>query len=600
MAELTDEERSELELSLCKEDESWMLERHFVIQNKMGQIQLLSPLRQAQRRAFKILQWQRERGMPARLIVGKSRKKGLSTGMAADAFYQYLVNDINVMVIAHEKELAETVLSYMHRFHKFLDQSMRKDIPPIRKPGYFKGDSSKSEIRLEGYESKIWVGTAKNVYAGTGMTPQYLFATEVSKWDTGSKTAISLLQSVALKPGTTVVWECTFNGEDTLFFPAWKAAYDNAVLRFGEDDAVDFEVTKPEKWNHYVPYFTGTADDPDVPLEFYSDAEKARFETTLTEQERTWIDKYGVSLEWCNGMRAVLASQCQGKEDIRAQEFCVTPEEAVIASGATRFNIHKLNAMQQRYVEDGERGELSYSDSWNRKILFRRDSGGMMIRFRQPKHGHRYVIGCDTAEGKLDERGNERDATVATCHDLDEGMEQVAIIYGNISPENIVVPLAMMGEYYNRAFIVPESNSSGSHTCIELGKIYPQERLYHSGDNVEESNRISREIGFRTTIATKPHLVGDLAAAIEEDAILIHCERTFDELRHYIKKAGGGTEAAPGYHDDHPMSVALALQGAKSRPVLLDRKQNPDAIERHYQMVKRPLGQEGRSSITGY
>ena len=590
-----------LEEAMCKRDRLWMIERHFVIHNKMGQLQLLSPMRQAQSRALRILQYSREHNEPARLVIGKSRKKGLSTIIAADAFCEYLVRDVNVMIVAHEKELAETILSYMHRFYGYLDKSYTSDIPPIRKPQFFKGQSAKDEIRFEGYEGKIWIGTARNVYAGTGMTPQYLFATEVSKWDTGAKTAISLLQSVAQKPGTTVVYECTFNGEDTLFYPTWRRAYDYSELRFGPQDEVQFTVTDSVKWNHYIPYFTGAADDPDIPIEFSTEADKARFETTLTEQEQMWREKFSCSLEFLNGMRVIKNAQCQGKDDIRAQEYCITPEEAVIASGAHRFNIQKINFMQAKYQEEGERGELYYSDRWDKRILFRRDMGGYMLRFRSPQQGHRYVIGCDTAEGKVDKHGEEQDSTVADVYDLDNGMEQAAVIYGNISSENIIAPLKLLGEYYNRAFIVVENNSSGQHTCVEMGKIYPRERLYHSGDIVEDSHRrMSREIGFKTTIGTKGNLVGNLAEAIETDAIIFHCEKTFDEMRHYVKKSGGGTEAAAGYHDDHVMAAALGVVGAQSRPVLLDRHQNADAIERFYQYPKESKFASGKNSITGY
>jgi hypothetical protein len=299
-------------------------------------------------------------------------------------------------------------------------------------------------------------------------------------------------------------------------------------------------------------------------------------------------------------MRVVYANQCQGKDDIRSQEYPMTPEEAVIASGAHRFNIQKLTTMQIKYQEPGERGELYHSDRWDKKILFRRDVGGYMVQFRLPAQGHRYVIGCDTAEGKADSRGEERDATVADVYDLDAGMEQVACIYGNISSENIIAPLAMLGEYYNKAFIVIENNSSGSHTCVEMGKIYPRERLYHNGDIVEDSNRrLGREIGFKTHVGTKGNLIGNLAEAIETDGIIFHLEKTFDEMRHYVKKPGGGTEAAPGYHDDHCIAAALAVVGAHSRPVLLDRKQM-DEIERYYQKPKAVAYGGGRNPIVGY
>uniref|UniRef100_A0A6M3L8K0 Putative terminase n=1 Tax=viral metagenome TaxID=1070528 RepID=A0A6M3L8K0_9ZZZZ len=577
---------SAIEENLCKDDPLWMIERHFVIHNKIGQLQLLR-LRQAQKRAHNVLQYCHDKGVPARLINSKSRKKGLSTYYCAYAFHQYLTRDVNVMIIAHLKSLSETLMSYVHRFYEYLDQPFDPSIPPIRKPDLHKGTSSKDTFRLDGYQARIWVGTAKDIYAGTGETPQILLASEAAKWDTGAETAISLLQSVAMKPGTTVIYECTFNGEDALFFPEWKKAYDNSRLRFDDKDNVIFEVTRPEKWNHFVPYFTGAGDDPDVPVPFLSDADKARFETSLTEQEKVWMGKFGMSLEAINGMRAIFAAQCRGRDDIRRQEYAMTPEEAVVASGDSRFNVEKILALRDKYVEDGERGTLQHSTRWDKKILFNKDIGGDLIRYRQPKPNHRYVIGVDTAEGKYDEKyGNDPDSTVASVHDLDENMEQVAVIYGRISSENIIAPLKMLAEYYNTAFVVIENNSTGTHTCIEMAKVYPREHLYHSGDIVHEKFRTTREIGWKTTVATKGRLIGWLAEAIEENAVTVHCDKTFEELLHYKKKPGGGTEAAPGYHDDHTIAIALAVVGAKSRPVILDKRQT-DSIERYYQLPKQ-------------
>ena len=594
---LTKAELSAIEQNLCRNDKFWMIERHLVIQNKVGQLQLLNPMHLAQKRALKILEFQRKKSMPARLIVGKSRKKGLSTIIAADAYLEYLFRDVNVMIIAHEKDLSETILGYIHRFHRFLHESWGKDIPPLRKIPYHKGSTSKLEIRFEGYEAKMWIGTAKNVYEGTGTTPQYLFASEVSKWDTGATTAIALLQSVALKAGTTVVFESTFNGEDTLFFPYWNAASKNSKVHFENDEVKDLEITNPVKWNHYAPFFTGTVDDPDIPLDFYSEADRARFATTLNEQEKFWQRQYDVSLEWLNGMRAVFVSQCQSQEEIRCQEYAMNAEEAIIASGKHRFNIAKLNLMQTKYQEAGVQGELYYEGRWDKKILFREDIGGLVKLFRRPQQNHRYIMAIDVAEGKQDDRAKDPDATIVDVYDFDNNMEQVAIIAGQITPENIIDPARMLAEFFNWAFIIPESNSIGIHVCIELGKVYPTERLYHQGDNIQESNRISREIGFKSTVSTKPIMIGHLASAIEEASIIFHDEGTFDELRHYVKE-GGKTQAAPGYHDDRVTTAGLAVQGARSRPVILDRKKT-DSIEKYYQVMK-PHVESGRNATTGY
>ena len=116
---------------------------------------------------------------------------------------------------------------------------------------------------------------------------------------------------------------------------------------------------------------------------------------------------------------------------------------------------------------------------------------------------------------------------------------------------------------------------------------------------MQDSRRISREIGFKTTIATKGNMIGNLAASIEDDSIIFHCAKTFEELIHYIKKHGGGTEASPGYHDDHTMAAGLAVVGAMSRPVMLD-KRDIDSVEKYYQLPKQSHIDQTRNSITGY
>jgi len=110
---------------------------------------------------------------------------------------------------------------------------------------------------------------------------------------------------------------------------------------------------------------------------------------------------------------------------------------------------------------------------------------------------------------------------------------------------------------------------------------------------------LSREIGFTTSHTSKGDLIGNLAQTIEEKSLRIHCEKTYEELRHYRTKEGGGTEAAAGYHDDHVMALALAVLAARSRPVALDSHRQLDAIERYYQAPKEQH-QEGRDAITGY
>lgn len=582
---------------LCSEDRYWLFERHFVIKDKQGRLKLLSPLRLAQRKTLAIIQMLRVAKLPVRVIIGKSRKQGLSTIIEADMLAEVLSKQIDGLVITHEVKLSEKLFDMTRRYFDYLDKPLTPGITPLQKPHLYKGVTNKQEMRFQGHDGKIWVETAGNKYAGTGQTPQYGHLSEMSKWDKGAEVAVSLFQSIASLPETTVIIESTFNGYDGLFLPHWEGAYNNCRVWFTEEPndmgapelRAHYEVTNPKEWNHFIPLFISVLDDEDALLAFQDDTERDRFAQTLNDYEKMLVER-GASLEHLNWRRMQLKLTCQGDEDIMRQEYPSTPGEAVRASGRGRFDQRRLDMMP---IEDGEVGELYYSDRWDKQVLFRRDAGGALTRFKQPVRGHRYVIGVDSAEGRLDAHGRKQDDSVVDVYDLDMGMEQVAVLCDNISVENLVAPVLMIAEYYNNAFIAPEANSIGHHLCIELLKKYPKERLYHRQDD----HGRNREVGFKTTVGTKESiLIGGLAAAIADGQIIFHYKKTLEQLRVYVKKAGGGTEAEAGYHDDLVIGAALAVVGAKAYPPTLNRSKM-----RTLASIYNPQHRDdGRNAITGY
>ena len=181
-------------------------------------------------------------------------------------------------------------------------------------------------------------------------------------------------------------------------------------------------------------------------------------------------------------------------------------------------------------------------------------------------------------------------------------MEQVAVIYGNrISEDSIIQPLVMLGEYYNGAFVCIESNSMGKHTCVEMGKRYPVERLYHRDDHDKTKTRMSREIGWRTTFSNKSIMIGSLSAAMTQNQIVLRCKETVKECRTYVNLRGGGTGADAGFHDDHVIALALAVMAAKSYPTRLESFSTsmPNRNLMSWSKMRR-RDEAGRCSQTGY
>jgi hypothetical protein len=70
--------------------------------------------------------------------------------------------------------------------------------------------------------------------------------------------------------------------------------------------------------------------------------------------------------------------------------------------------------------------------------------------------------------------------------------------------------------------------------------------------------------GFRTTQVTKPHIIGNLKNAVENDDIWIASKVMIQELKDYISTDSGRTEAAPGCHDDTVMATAIALEALRT------------------------------------
>lgn len=582
-------------------DRAWLLERHAVIKNAEGQLQLLSPLKRAQRMTLAVMEWSRSRKQPVRLIIGKSRKQGESTLIEADMYAEVVSRGIDALVLAHDRQTSEYIFGMTHRFHEYWDKAFSADIPPIWKPREYKGQVAKGELRFNNHEGHILVGTAGGAYAGTGLTPSYIHASEVSKWERGGDVATSLFQSIADKPGTTMVLESTFNGYDGLFLPIWEEAWNNSRLRMREEKGkfvVEFEVTDHGKWNGFIPLFISAADDENIWRGFQDEDEKKRFVESLDEYERGLMEQMGVLPEFLQGRRFLYRHKCRSDMSVLRQEYPVTPQEAVRASGRSRFNVELLEEMAVR-IEVGRLMSLERTTRWDKKIVANSDGGSLLRVFRDPVAGHRYVVGVDTAEGKLDEHGRDPDDSVAMVFDADAGLEQVAVYAGKVSPENLVVPCLLLAEWYGNAFVVIESNSSGMHLCIEFQKKYENLRLYHR-DDYKEDGRPNRAVGWRTHVGNRESvLIAGLATAIEDRQILFHDERTIMECKRFVYKTGGGTSAEEGYHDDHVIAAALCVQGARSAGMARMADRSRENIVRK-ELMRRREADSGRSSLTGY
>jgi phage terminase large subunit len=84
--------------------------------------------------------------------------------------------------------------------------------------------------------------------------------------------------------------------------------------------------------------------------------------------------------------------------------------------------------------------------------------------------------------------------------------------------------------------------------------------LYKQTKVANVSNDEGQRLGFRTTSATKPAIIGNLKHLIENDNILIPSPQIIQELKDYISTETGKTEAASGCYDDTVIALAICSE----------------------------------------
>lgn len=231
-----------------------------------------------------------------------------------------------------------------------------------------------------------------------------------------------------------------------------------------------------------------------------------------------------------------------------AQEYPSDPEEAFIRSGRPVFD---LNVIRQIQTVEPDKGHIVWSNS---HYDFRVDGGPLAV-WEKPEPGQVYCIGADVAEGLI-----HGDYSVAQVINANTGTV-VARWRGHIDPDLFGSDVLFdLGDWYNHALIGVENNNHGLTTLKALQRvnyrnIYRQRRL------AQRSPQATEILGWRTTSASKPLAIDELAKALRDEELIIMDENTIAELRTFVREENGKMHGSP--HDDLVMALAIANQMLK-------------------------------------
>ena len=448
-----------------------------------------------------------------RAIILKARQQGISTYCAGRVFWKtYFNQHTRSVVMAHDSATSDALFN----MSKNLIKNMAAELRPEDK----KSNAKEIVIKTSAYKDRDAQGsyrlyTAGSPEAGRGTTPTIAHLSEVAFWQHDEKILAGLFQGISQAAGTEVILESTANGAQGEFYRLWKGAV------AGENEYVPI----------FLPWFWTKeyTREPPGPLD-------------LTIEEEELMEKYDLTEGQLYWRRLKVA---EGGELKFKQEYPASADEAFIVSGSNVFSVDKLDAL----IPESPKKTMNW-DHYSKLMEDHRE--GKIHVWDYPDWDSPYVVAADVSLGV----GQDYSTAVV----LNTRWEVVALYRDNrIDPSLFGEFLFYLGRYYNNAFLCVESNSMGIATLQKL-EVMGYVNLYKQTKIANVSNEESERLGFRTTSATKPVIIGNLKNLIDNEEIRVPSPIMIQEMKDYISTDTGKTEAAPGCHDDTVMALAMACE----------------------------------------
>jgi hypothetical protein len=441
-----------------------------------------------------------------RAIILKARQMGLSTYTASRVFWKSYFNKYNKSVVmAHDSATSDALFT----MSKNVIQHMAEEFRPEMKK------SNAKEIMFEHNDSGYRLYTAGSPEAGRGITPTIAHLSEVAFWLHDEKILAGLFQGISQADGTEVILESTANGVGNSFHRLWKGAVDGT--------------------NEYIPIFV-----PWYLMSEYRRKSPEGFERTT--EEEILVTRYRLDNDQLYWRRLKVA---EGGLDKFKQEYPSNPEEAFIVSGSNVFNVEKLSSLVPQPI-------LSQMDFNFESQMMEQQKNGSIEIFKYPTFEDSFAIGADVSLGV----GKDYSTAVVM-----NASREVCAVYRNntIDPSKFGDLLFYLGRYYNNALLAVESNSMGIATLNRLTQM-GYVNMYYQTKMANVSKEEGTRIGWRTTMASKPAIIGFLKNAIEQDDVWIPSRILIGELMNYVADDNGRTNAIVGHNDDTVIALAIALE----------------------------------------
>jgi hypothetical protein len=197
-------------------DDLWFFAENapLVVQAKNGELGPMRPNLAQRYLHAKIEEQKRKKGW-VRVVIVKGRQAGISTYVGARDYHLVTRNPgLSASILAHEATATDNLFGMVRRFHQNVNPALRPEV----------SKDNPRQMIFPGINGKYSAATAGNEDAGRSTTSQLVHWSEVAYSENAAAIIDSMMQGVALLPGTEIILESTANGPKGTYYEICQAA----------------------------------------------------------------------------------------------------------------------------------------------------------------------------------------------------------------------------------------------------------------------------------------------------------------------------------------------------------------------------------------
>ena len=501
-----------------------------------------------QRRVFDYYRKCQIAGEPCLMLILKPRQVGASTGTQAVLYHhQRKYGDLNGSLMG---DIEPTSVKVFRIYRTFAEH----DRYPWRDGRTLAKDKNQAEAVELPSGSRYSMETAGSKNAGRSGTVQVINMTEAAHYHDSSRSdpVLAYLNSFHDKSVRSLgIVDSTPNGPQGWFYKQCMAA-----------------LAGRGRWKLI---FAAWFEFPEHSMTFSDDRERQAFERGLEDHEKEEVSKHPeITLEQLKWRRDTIENKCGGSVDKFRQEYPSDERECFELSSRKRFNVSKLSKMRERarmvHPETGD-FHLQQDDA----AVWVSDESGLCRRYEDARYGLSYLVSWDSCTG-----ADQQDSGDPDYHSIgvirkgyfDDRRDKyffprlAALYHSREEIEVAALMAAAMSRYYGGCMVVPEVNNcglAGVKKLVEMEVPVFERVARNSADGTD-----MRQYGWRTDRVSRKTMIDNLAGIVRRDEIDIDDGPVIDELMNFIVDKHGVSKAMFGWHDDHVMMLAIAMENIQA------------------------------------